>query len=230
MISEDPRLPVPIELKRLRRSKRLRLRMDHDRRLLRLTMPWRASARAALDWVAGQRAWVDRQLDAAPPSTPLTDGAVIEVEGRSLRLRHDPSGRRGVCVNGDELVIGGPADSLGPTVLRWLKALARERLSNETARVASAAGVTVTAVSIGDPASRWGSCSSSGAIRYSWRLILAPPDVLRFVVAHEVAHRLHMDHSPAFKKAEEALYGGPVAAARSELRRLGPALRALGRG
>jgi predicted metal-dependent hydrolase len=208
----------------------LRLRVDHDRGVLKLTMPWRHSARAALDWVAGQRSWIERQLATAPPATPLRHGAVILVEGEPRQIDHDPSARRGVRLDADRLLVGGPAESVPAAIERWLRALARERLSAETARIASAAGLTVRSVSVGDPVSRWGSCTASGAIRFSWRLILAPPDVLRFVVAHEVAHRLHMDHSVAFKAAEERLFGGPVAAARSELRRLGPALRAVGRG
>ena len=193
-------------------------------------MPWRHSASAALDWVAGQRPWIDRQLAAAPPGLPLRDGARVPVQGVERRIVHDPAARRGVRVEGDQLLVGGPAECVPAAVERWLRALARERLSAETAAIAAAAGVTVRSVSVGDPASRWGSCSSSGAIRFSWRLILAPPEVLRFVVAHEVAHRIHMDHSPAFKAAEARLFGGPVAAPRSELRRLGPSLRAVGRG
>ena len=126
-------------------------------------------------------------------------------------------------------IFGGPEESIASAVERWLRSLARDRLSAATAEIAAAAEVDIRSVSVGDAVSRWGSCSASGAIRYSWRLVLAPPDVLRFVVAHEVAHRLHMDHSPAFKAAEERLFGGPVAAARSELRRLGPTLRAVGR-
>lgn len=208
----------------------MRLRVDHDRRLLKLTVPWRTSARVALDWAAEQRSWVDQQLRAAPPACPFRDGGTIPVEGRDLSIRHRPELRRGVHPTDDELHIGGPAESLPGTVERWLRALARERLSSVSAVIASHAGVTVRSVSIGDPVSRWGSCSSAGAIRYSWRLILAPPEMLRFVVAHEIAHRLHMDHSPAFKLAEERLFGGPVAAARLELRRLAPALRAVGRG
>ena len=205
------------------------MRVDHDARLLKLTMPWRHSARAALEWVAGQRPWIDRQLAAAPAGAPLREGATVAVEGVPLTIVNHPAARRGVRIDGDALLVGGPAESVPAAIERWLRALARERLSAETARVAAAAGVTVRSVSVGDAASRWGSCTSSGAIRFSWRLILAPPEVLRFVVAHEVAHRLHMDHSPAFKAAEERLFGGPVAAARSELRRLGPSLRAVGR-
>lgn len=230
VISDDPRLPLPLAVTRLKRSRRLRLRVDHDRGLLRLSMPWRHSARAALDWVAGQRPWIERQLAAAPACVPLAPGSTITVEGRRLTIVHDPAARRGVRIEGEEVAAGGPPESVPAAVERWLRSLARDRLSAATAAIAAVAGVTVRSVSVGDAASRWGSCSSSGAIRYSWRLVLAPPDVLRFVVAHEVAHRLHMDHSPAFKAAEERLFGGPVAAARSELRRLGPSLRAVGRG
>lgn len=230
MISEHPGLPLPVALTRLRRARRLRLRVDHDRGLLKLTVPWRTPARAALDWAAEQRDWVQQQLSKAPPVLPFADGALIPVEGRELRVRHLPEARRGVTLAGDELQVGGPESSLAASVERWLRALARSRLSEETAVVATQAGVSIRSVRVGDPVSRWGSCSSSGTLNYSWRLILAPPHVLRFVVAHEVAHRLHMDHSPAFKAAEERLFGGPVAEARSELRRLGPSLRAVGRG
>jgi predicted metal-dependent hydrolase len=229
VISDDPRLPLPIQLTRLRRSRRLRLRVDHDRRLLKLTMPWRGSAARALDWAAGQRAWVDQQLARAPAAQPFRPGSAVPVEGRFCTIVHDPERRRGVTEESAALIVGGPIETLPSAVERWLKSRARNRLSAETAEIAVLAGVTIRSVSIGDPVSRWGSCSSTGSIRFSWRLILAPPEVRRFVVAHEVAHRLHMNHSPAFKAAEERLFGGPVAAARSELRRIGPALRAVGR-
>ena len=103
------------------------------------------------------------------------------------------------------------------------------RLSEATADAARRAGVTVRSVSVGDAASRWGSCSASGAIRYSWRIILAPPHLLRWLVAHEVAHRRHMNHGPEFRALEAELYGGDVAAARAELRALGPRLKRVGR-
>ena len=230
MISEHPALPLPVAVTRLRRARRLRLRVDHDRGLLKLTTPWRTSARTALAWAAEQRAWVEEQLRRAPPAQPFADGATIPFESGELTIRHVPGGSRAALRVGQELQVGGPLTSVAAAVERWLRREARSRLSAETARVADLAGVAVRSVSVGDAVSRWGSCSASGAIRYNWRLILAPADVLRFVVAHEVAHRLHMDHSPAFKQAEERLFGGPVAEARSELRRLGPALRAVGRG
>src|SRR5207342_1818645 len=111
----------------------------------------------------------------------------------------------------------------------YLRNAARDRLGQETAELARRCGVTVRSVSVGDASSRWGSCSASGAIRYNWRLILAPPHVLRWVAAHEVAHRRHMNHGSAFGALEAALYQGDVAAARAELRALGPRLKRVGR-
>ena len=110
-----------------------------------------------------------------------------------------------------------------------LKQRARDILSKETAEAAERAGVTLKSVSVGDADTRWGSCSASGRIRYSWRLILAPPDARRYVVAHEVAHLVHMDHGRAFKALERKLFDGDVDAARLLLRRVGGRLKRIGR-
>jgi hypothetical protein len=118
---------------------------------------------------------------------------------------------------------------LQPRLLRWLKAEALSLLTAETRNLAEAWGLPLTRVSIGDPVSRWGSCSSSGAIRYSWRLIMAPDFVRHSTVAHEVAHLRHMDHSPAFHAFADELLGGDHRPARSWLRREGAALQAVGR-
>ncbi len=211
------------------RARRLKLRFDDKRGGLLLTVPPRTSRRAALAWAQTQRDWVTDQLTRQPAAQPLIPGAVIPFDGEDVRLAWDATGGRSVRRIGDALVCGGPREGFERRIQAWLKARARDALSAETAQIATAAGVTIRAVSIGDADSRWGSCSAAGAIRYSWRLILAPPHVRHFVVAHEVAHRLHMDHSPAFKAAEARLYGGPVAPARLLLRRLSPVLRRIGR-
>lgn len=226
---EVPGLPLPVALRRIATARRLRLRVDHDRKLLKLTMPARGSARSALRWAGEQRAWVERQLAAQPGGIPLTDGTQIPFQGGQLQISWVPGSRRGVRRSGETLLVGGPADCVGRSVERWLIAAARDELSRQTEEIAGLAGVSVRSVSVGDAASRWGSCSSSGAIRYCWRLILAPPEVLRYVVAHEVAHRLHMDHSPAFRRTEERLFGRAVEPARALLRELGPTLRRVGR-
>src|SRR5437764_3725875 len=102
-------------------------------------------------------------------------------------------------------------------------------MSSEVAEFARIAGTSARTVSVGDAGTRWGSCSSQGRIRLSWRLILAAPAVRRYVVAHEVAHLVHLDHSPKFKALEARLFGPGLAEAKSMLRRIGPRLRRIGR-
>ena len=220
---------VPLTVRVHPRARRLKLRFDDKHGGLLLTVPPRTSRRAALAWAESQRDWVAAQLTRQPAAQPLAPGALIPFDGEDVRLEWGETVGRSVRRVGNVLVSGGPREGFERRIDAWLKARARDALSLETAEIAAAAGVTVRAVSIGDADSRWGSCSAAGAIRYSWRLVLAPPHVRRFVVAHEVAHRLHMDHSPAFKAAEARLYGGPVASARLLLRRLSPVLRRVGR-
>jgi predicted metal-dependent hydrolase len=100
----------------------------------------------------------------------------------------------------------------------------------EVADYCALAGLSAAQVSVGDAGTRWGSCSSAGRIRLSWRLILAPAHVRRFVVAHEVAHLRHLNHGREFKALEARLFGPGLAAAKADLRRVGPRLRRIGRG
>ncbi len=228
-LHHDPRLPIPVALRVHPRARRLKLRFDETGQRLLLTCPPRSSRRAALDWAAGQRPWVEARLAEAAPAQPLEPGAVIPVEGRERRLVWVDGGPRLVTLSDDSLACGGPRESFSRRIEAWLRAHARQRLSADTAAAARRAGVTVRRVTIGDAGTRWGSCSASGSIRYNWRLILAPPEIRRWVVAHEVAHRIHMDHSPAFKRLEARLFDGDAAAARSLLRRIGPGLKRVGR-
>ena len=218
----------------MRRARRLRLRLDERRRVLTLTCPLRTSRRAALAWAAEQRAWVDTQLADALPAEPFEPGAVIPVEGDDIRLVWAPDDARVPRLADKQLRCGGPPSAFPRRIESFLKRLALETLSRETAEVAAAAGVSPRSVSVGDANTRWGSCSADRRIRYSWRLILAPTAARRFVVAHEVAHLVHLDHGPDFKRLEARLFAhfdsGHVAAARSLLRRLGPRLKRIGRG
>ena len=223
-------LAWPIELRPHPRARAMRLRLDEGRGLLTLTYPRRMSRRTALDWAARQGDWVEEQLGRIQPGEPFEPGATILFEGRALLLHWDEQLPRTPRLAGDVLQCGGPESAFPGRIERFLRAAARQQLSEETSRIAAQAGVTVRSVAVGDASSRWGSCSSSGSIRYSWRLILAPPRLLRWVVAHEVAHRVHMDHGPQFKALEAELFGGNVRAARAELRALGPRLKRIGRG
>ena len=228
-IHYDPRLPIPVAVRVHPSARRVKLRLDHSRDMLLLTCPPRSSRRAALDWAADQRDWVLAQLAEAQPPVALEPGVTIPFEGRDTKLSWLEHGARNVSLRDGILSCGGPRESFPRRIEGWLRARARDLLSLDTAEAAARAGVIVRRVSIGDASSRWGSCSASGSIRYNWRLVLAPPQVRRWVVAHEVAHRVHMNHGPAFKALETELFDGDAEAARLLLRRLGPGLRRIGR-
>ena len=187
------------------------------------------SKRAALDWASRQGDWVESQLARIEPAEPLCHGAAIPFEGREVWLHWNPALSRTPQLIDGQLQCGGPSEAFAGRIERFLRVRAREQLSRVTAEMARQAGVTVRSVAVGDAASRWGSCSASGSIRFSWRIIMAPPHLLCWLAAHEVAHRRYMNHGPEFRSLEAQLYGGNVAAARAELRALGPRLKRVGR-
>ena len=223
-------LPVPIDIRPMRSARRLRLRFDESEGVLKLTCPWRTSRRAAVAWALDQKDWIDAQLARALPPEPLLPGALIPIEGAEVRLIWSAQASRAPQLGEGELRCGGPEGAFAGRIERFLKRRALGVMSLEVAGYAAAAGVTARAVSVGDAGSRWGSCSSEGRIRLSWRLILAPPNVRRFVVAHEVAHLVHLHHGPEFKSLEAQLFGAGLAQAKADLSRVGPRLRRVGRG
>lgn len=212
------------------RARRLRLSVNPVSGRVRLTLPPRLSLAKALDWANGQAAWIERQRAGLPESRPFAPGATIPFDGATLLIAWDEGHRRLPHREGDRLCVGGPESAVPRRVKAWLERQALALLTVETQECARRAGVTVSAVGTGDPRGRWGSCTASGTIRYSWRLILAPPEVRRATVAHEVAHRLHMDHSPAFHAAVARLFGREPAAERQWLRAHGATLHWFGRG
>jgi predicted metal-dependent hydrolase len=211
------------------RARVMRLRIDRRSGAVVLTVPRRVSRRQALDWAAGHRAWIEAQLAKIVPTSTLGDGAELPLHGAPHRIRWAAGASRVPKLEPGAIVVGGPPETLEPRILRWLHRHAAGILSRETAEFAAKAGVSVSRVGIGDPVSRWGSCSSSGAIRYSWRLILAPEWVRRATVAHEVAHRIHMNHGPDFHALVERLLGADPKPARLWLRRQGPSLHRIAR-
>ena len=210
------------------RARHMRLHVDPKTRKVLLTVPKRVSRRRALAWAAGHRDWIARALAAVPERAPLGPGSMVPLYGEPHRIDWDPTRSRRIERGEGRLVAGGPAEGLEGRLLRWLKAHARDLLDRETREYAAAAGVMASRVGIGDPVSRWGSCSASGAIRYSWRLILAPDFVRRATVAHEVAHLVHLTHGPEFHALVERLFGADPKPARAWLRREGAALHRIG--
>lgn len=226
----DTGRPVPLLIVRKARVRRMNLRIDTAKAVVRLTLPRFAPLGPALRWVEEKRGWVEAQLGRLPEGSPIRSGSTVPFGDQTLTLDWAPTHSRMPKVVGDRLMVGGPEPGLAERVMRWLRKEALARLASETRLAAARAGVSVERVGVGDPASRWGSCSASGAIRYSWRLILAPDFVLRATVAHEVAHRIHMNHSPAFHAKVAEIFGEDPKPARLWLRRNGPELHGFGRG
>ena len=219
---------APINLRVSPRARRLRLHVDPRTRAVTLTVPKRTSRRSALAGAAGHRAWVEQALAAIPEAVPFAPDAPVPLYGLPHRLDWDPARPPRIERGEGRLVMGGPAEGLDRRLLRWLKAHALDLLGRETREFAVKAGVKVARIGVGDPVSRWGSCSGSGAIRYSWRLILAPDFVRRATVAHEVAHLVHLNHGRDFHALVADLLGADPRLARAWLKREGAALHRYG--
>jgi hypothetical protein len=210
-------------------ARRMTLRADPVAGEVRVTVPRRGSRAAALDFAVAQRGWIAARVAAWPVARPFAPGARVPIEGVDTLIDWAEGRPRRVTMEDDRIVCGGPMEALPGRIESWLKRRALDVLTTETREVATRAGVTVPRVSVRDQKGRWGSCAADGAISYSWRLILAPPEIRRSVVAHEVAHRLHMHHGPDFWAVATELYDGDMPAARRWLKRHGPSLHWVGR-
>jgi len=217
-----------VRLKVSPRARKLRLSVDPRTRSVLLTVPRRVSQRRALAWASGHRTWIERQLADIPPSRSFAPGESVPVYGEPYLIDWEASRPRKIRLEAGRLVCGGPLDGLERRILRWLKAEALAVLTRESQDYAGKAGARLERVGIGDPVSRWGSCSSKGAIRYSWRLILAPDFVRRATVAHEVAHLVHLNHGPAFHALVAQIFGADPRPARRWLKKEGAALHRIG--
>lgn len=214
----------PVRLVHHAQSRRYKLIFDGARGELRLTLPRRANAARALKWASEQQDWLAAQVGKADAPVLVAPGVSVPLFGALRRIDWSPAAPRAVRLTDDALVVGGPAETVGRRVERWLKAEALETMARESRELAERAGLRVGRIGIGDPRSRWGSCTHDGDLRYSWRLVMAPHHVRRATVAHEVAHLKHMDHSPAFHALVDALHDGDVGTARAWLRREGRSL------
>lgn len=219
----------PFDVVRHPTARGIRLSLDPASGRARLVVPKRAALKPALAWAQGKADWIAEQRARLPQPRPFEPGMTLTVADRALTIAWEPGSRRRIEVVGDTLSLSGPRDTLARRVETWLKRQALDLLATETAEYAAKAGVTVARVAIGDARGRWGSCAHDGAIRYSWRLILAPGWVRRATVAHEVAHRIHMNHAPVFHALVERLYGEDPTPARAWLRAHGAALHWVGR-
>ncbi len=191
-----------------RRAKRLILKVDPTAGEIHVTAPSKRALPEAIAFARARSAWIATQLDDALLARPFEPGAYALLRGRRHLIVHASETRRPVQVEDapmPRLIVGGAPAHLNRRLIDWMKREARKDLSAAVSRYCKELGVQRRSISIRDPRSRWGSCSSEGAISFSWRLIMTPPEILDYVAAHECVHLIHMDHSPRFWRQVKAL-------------------------
>jgi predicted metal-dependent hydrolase len=200
----------PVRLRRHRQARRYTLRIHSASREVVLTMPPRGSVTAARAFAEKHGGWIAARLTRLPQPAPFADGTVLPLRGVGHRIVHRPD-KRGTAwieTQGEErrLCVAGAAPHLPRRVKDFLMREAKRDLEAASRLAADRLGVAVKRVSVRDPSSRWGSCSTTGVLSYSWRLILAPPFVLDYLAAHETAHMLEMNHSRRFWRLVQGIY------------------------
>lgn len=215
----DP--PITVTLRRSARARRLSLRISAADGRVSLTLPARARLQEGLDFLHSREDWLRRHLSKRPETVRPAWGMELPLEGVMLRVEPGEGAR--VEVAGGSLRVPGPEERVAARLRGFLQARARDVLSAASDRHAATLGVRFSRISLRDTRSRWGSCTSEGRLMYSWRLVMAPPEVADYVAAHEVAHLVEMNHSPAFWQLVARLCPGH-ARHRAWLRTLGPGL------
>ncbi|MHA1546021.1 MAG: M48 family metallopeptidase, partial [Alphaproteobacteria bacterium] len=183
-------------------ARRFILRVDAATGGARLTLPTHANLEEAIAFLGRNEDWFVRQKARLNPSIGFADAVLVPLRGvphkvtaaggRSARIWLEESDL------GPKIQVPGRLENLSRRLLAWLKAQARQDLKTSVDHHARALGVRPARITIRDQRSRWGSCSSAGTLSFSWRLILAPPEILDYVAAHEVAHLREMNHGPNF--------------------------------
>ena len=228
---DEPKVTVggrelPLMIRRHPRATRLTMRLAPDGSEVRITLPRWGRTLDALVFVRSRTEWLESQLAAVPTAAPPAPGTVLAYRGRRLAIEWNPRLPRQPALGEVSVRLGGAEETVPARIRRWLEAEALRLLGEDLAHYCDLAGRPVPELRLSRAQRRWGSCSGKGCIRINWRLVQAPDQVRRSVVAHEVAHLVHFDHSPTFRALLDGLYEGDLAAADRWLRREGRGLYA----
>jgi predicted metal-dependent hydrolase len=191
---------VPVKLRRDVRTRLFSLRVRPGPAVT-LTIPAGQSTRSAERFLSSKVGWLAARLAELPAARPIRHGSLVPVRGVQHVVRLEASRRRTPRAEAGEppaIIVGGDAEHLRRRIIEWLKREALRDLETAVMRYAAAAEVRPAAIRLKDTRSRWGSCSSRRTLSFSWRLVLAPPLVLDYLAAHEVAHLRELNHSPAY--------------------------------
>jgi predicted metal-dependent hydrolase len=190
-----------VQIKHSPRARRLALRLDPKERIINLIVPRGVSEVRALSFAAEQQGWIMKQISKMPKPISYENGTTIPILGQNTNINivYDSTLKRtSISLQDNELLVSTNKEDPSGRIQRFLKNLAHETIEKLSREKAIVLGKRVKSITLRDTKSRWGSCSSDGKLSFSWRLIHAPYESLDYVVAHEVAHLKHMDHSPRF--------------------------------
>ena len=222
---------VPIALRRHKTARRLTLRLAPDGSEVRITLPQWARSAEAIAFAHARRDWLETQLGKVPQRTAPGPGGTLLYRGAQLAIAWDEKAPRRPALDGDSVRLGGPRTGLDKRLARWLEREALALFEADMQHYTASAALAPVPVALSRAQRRWGSCSDGGQsgtrrIRLNWRLVQAPDHVRRSVVAHEVAHLVHFDHSPAFHALLGDIFEGDISHADRWLKEQGRSLYA----
>jgi predicted metal-dependent hydrolase len=200
-----------VRLRRHRQARRYTLRIDAPTREVVLTMPPRGSVREAKEFAQKHGGWIAARLKRLPEAAPFAHGVEVPLRGEPHRIVHRRGERGTVWTetdgNGQRLLcVAGEPPHVDRRISDFLKREAQRDLDAASRNYAAQIGVSIKRICVRDQSSRWGSCSNTGVLSFSWRLILAPPFVLDYLAAHEVSHLVELNHSPRFWRLVKRIY------------------------
>lgn len=201
-------LPPYIKIKHSKRAKRLALRLDSQNRVFNLIIPQGINLHKVHKFAHENESWMQKRLSQLSSPIYFNNGIEIPIFGKThlIKIDHDEKLRKtNIILNNNELLVFTNKDDPDLRIKRFLKKEMRNHVNALANEKANIIGKTINKIQIRDTKSRWGSCSVSGGLSFSWRLILAPYEALDYVVAHEVAHLEHLNHSKSFWKLCEKL-------------------------
>ncbi len=192
---------APVLARINRRAKRLIIKVDSISGRVLLTAPSKRALPEALAFARSRAEWIITELDEGQRGRPFVEGGLCPYLGLGHRIFLDGGPRTPVRRFAEpvpELRVGGESAHINRRLVDWLKREARSTLTQKVDYYCAELGKKRGAIRIRDTRSRWGSCSADGVLSFSWRLIMAPANILDYVAAHECAHLVHLNHSPAY--------------------------------
>lgn len=224
---------LPLRIVENTRATRLTLRIDADGQGLRVTVPPGMKMAEIDRFLLRHQGWLEMRLKKVPDQPSVRPGVKIPIRGVPHLIVHEPGTRGAVDIRatpeGPALVVHGDRRHLQRRIADFLKREAKREIEPLVARYTQKTGRRAASIRFKDTSSRWGSCSSAGNLSFSWRIMMAPPPVIDYLVAHEVAHLREMNHGPKFWALCRELCPG-TDRCRAWLKRNGGALQAIGFG